>query len=68
MPGIAGAPKLGDKAQWKSRLSKGIQALYVGALNGIQGPKGVMPAKGGNNSLSDLEVKLAVDYMVSQVK
>jgi cytochrome c5 len=37
-------------------------------LNGIQGPKGVMPAKGGNNSLSDLEVKLAVDYMVSQVK
>jgi cytochrome c5 len=68
MPGIAGAPKVGDKAQWKSRLSKGIQALYVAALNGIQGPKGVMPAKGGNNSLSDLEVKLAVDYMVSQVK
>ena len=68
MPGIAGAPKVGDKGQWKLRLSKGIQALYAGALNGLQGPKGVMPAKGGNNSLSDLEVKLAVDYMVSQVK
>lgn len=68
MPGIAGAPKVGDKAQWKLRLVKGNQALYAGALNGIQGPQGVMPAKGGNNSLSELEVKLAVDYMVSQVK
>jgi len=68
MPGIVGAPKVGDKAQWKLRLAKGIQALYAGALNGIQGPQGVMPAKGGNTSLSELEVKLAVDYMVSQVK
>ena len=68
MPGLAGAPKVGDKAQWKLRLAKGIQTLYAGALNGIQGPQGVMPAKGGNTSLSELEVKLAVDYMVLQVK
>jgi len=67
-PGIAGAPKVGDKAQWKLRIAKGIQVLYVNALNGIQGPQGVMPAKGGNTSLSEPEVKLAVDYMVSQVK
>jgi len=34
------------------------------AINGYQGANGVMPAKGGNMSLSDDEVKNAVAYMV----
>ncbi len=60
--GVAGAPKLGDKAAWGSRIAAGN--LHANALNG----KGAMPAKGGNASLSDADVKAAVDYMVSQSK
>lgn len=68
MAGIAGAPKVGDKAQWQSRIAKGVDTLYGSALNGVQGQQAVMPAKGGNASLSELEVKAAVDYMVAQVR
>lgn len=67
-PGIAGAPKLGDKGQWAKRIAKGLDTLYAGAVNGIQGGAGVMPAKGGNPALSNAEVKAAVDYMVAQSK
>lgn len=62
--GAAGAPKLGDKAAWTSRISTGAAALYASAING----KGAMPAKGGNASLSDADVKAAVDYMLAQAK
>lgn len=62
--GAAGAPKLGDKAAWENRLKTGVDALLNAALKG----KGAMPAKGGNASLSDADVKAAVDYMVSQAK
>jgi cytochrome c5 len=66
--GIAGAPKVGDKGQWAVRVATGIEALYQGALVGKQSPAGVMPAKGGNPSLSDQDVKAAVDFMVAQLK
>jgi len=66
--GIAGAPKLGDQVQWKTRLAKGTKVLYINALNGISSSTGVMPAKGGNASLSDTEVKAAVDYIVAKTK
>jgi len=66
--GIAGAPKLGDQVQWKTRLAKGTQVLYVNALDGVSSSAGVMPAKGGNASLSDTEVKAAVDYIVTKAK
>ena len=66
--GIAGAPKLGDKGQWAKRIAKGPDALYAGAVNGVQGSAGVMPAKGGNPALSDAEVKAAVDYMMARSK
>jgi cytochrome c5 len=66
--GIAGAPKVGDKGQWAARVSAGTEALYQGALMGKQSPAGVMPAKGGNPSLSDHDVKVAVDFMLAQLK
>ena len=62
--GIAGAPKFGDKAAWAPRIKQGMDTLYKSALGG----KNAMPAKGGNNALSDAEVKAGVDYMVSAVK
>ena len=62
--GVAGAPKFGDKAAWAPRLKTGIDALYASALKG----KGAMPAKGGNASLADADVKAAVDYMAAAAK
>ena len=62
--GLAGAPKLGDKAAWKARLAQGLSTLHEHAIKGIR----AMPAKGANPSLSDPEVSAAVDYMVSQSK
>ena len=66
--GVAGAPKNGDKAAWGPRIAQGNETLYTHAIKGFQGKKGFMPAKGGNASLSDAEVKASVDYMVSQSK
>lgn len=66
--GVAGAPKVGDKAAWKPRIAKGKKTLYMHALHGFQGKSGFMPPKGGNASLPDSDVKAAVDYMVSKAK
>ena len=61
--GVAGAPKFGDSAAWKSRVVKGEEKLYANAINGYIGNAGVMPAKGGRPDLSDTDVKNAVDFM-----
>lgn len=60
--GVAGAPKLGDTASWGPRISSGLASLHASALKG----KGAMPAKGGNATLADADVKAAVDFMVAQ--
>ena len=62
--GVAGAPKLGDKAAWAPHLMHGTAGLLQSALKG----KGAMPPKGGNPSLSDDDVRAAVEFMVSQSK
>ena len=62
--GVAGAPKLGDKAAWAPRVQQGIDTLLQSALKG----KNAMPPKGGNAALSDAEVRAAVEFMVSQAK
>jgi len=62
--GVAGAPKLGDKLAWAPRIKAGNATLYNSSLKG----KNAMPAKGGNPSLADADVKAVVDYMVSQSK
>ncbi len=60
--GVAGAPKLGDKADWSARLDKGYDKLYASALNGI----GAMPAKGGNADLPEADLANAVAYMITE--
>ncbi|HIM05931.1 MAG TPA: cytochrome c5 family protein [Gammaproteobacteria bacterium] len=64
--GVAGAPMVGNAAAWADRIAAGNDSLYANAINGLVGSSGVMPAKGGNTTLSDAEVKAAVDHMVSQ--
>lgn len=62
--GVAGAPKFADKDAWKARIAQGESTLFDHAINGFKG----MPAKGGNTSLSDDDVKAAVTYMVDGSK
>jgi len=61
--GVAGAPKLGDKAAWAPRLALGVDGLTASAIKG----KNAMPPKGGSTA-SDAEIKAVVAYMVSSVK
>lgn len=66
--GAGGAPVLGNKADWAPRIAQGKDTLYKHAVGGFTGKKGMMPPKGANASLSDADVKAAVDYMVSKAK
>ncbi len=62
--GIAGAPKVGDKAAWGPRIAQGKATLYKHAIEGFNGKAGVMPAKGGQASWPDDLIKQAVDHIV----
>jgi cytochrome c5 len=64
MQSVAGSPKLGDKAAWAPRIDTGMDSLVQSVLKG----KGAMPPKGGNVSLSEAQVRAAVEFMVSQSK
>ena len=59
---IPGAPVVGKNDDWAPRIKQGKETLHKHALEGFK----AMPAKGGNASLSDDEVKAAVDYMANQ--
>lgn len=62
--GVLGAPKIGDKATWAARASAagGLDGLVASATKG----KNAMPPKGGDPSLSDAEVREAVQYLMKQ--
>lgn len=65
-PGIAGAPKVGDKASWAPSIKKGYDTLVQHAIAGFQEGTKVMPPKGGNPDLADVEVQRAVVYMANR--
>jgi len=62
--GMMSSPKLGSADDWAPRIEKGIDVLYSNAINGFN----MMPARGGRPSLSDDEVKAAVDHMIATAK
>lgn len=62
--GVAGAPKYGNKADWAPFLQTGIDTMVKNAINGIK----AMPPRGGNASLSDDQMRAAVEYMAAAVK
>ncbi|MEO7326351.1 MAG: c-type cytochrome [Dokdonella sp.] len=68
LAGIAGAPKVGDKAAWAPRVAQGVATLIKHATEGYTGKAGIMPAKGGNPALNDAQIKATVEWMVEQVK
>jgi cytochrome c5 len=66
---VAGAPLVTNKEAWAPRLAKGKDRLHQSALGGLTGPKGTqMPPRGGNDKLTDDQVKAAVEYMMAIVK
>ena len=62
--GVAGAPKLGDKAAWAPHIEEGIDHVVEAAIKG----EGAMPPRGGDPSLSDAEVRATVSYMLEQAR
>jgi len=62
--GAANAPKLGDAAAWAPRIKTGVNALVQSVIKG----KGAMPPKAGNPSLSEGEIRAAIEFMTSQSK
>lgn len=66
--GAGGAPMLADKSAWIARLAQGTDTLIAHAINGYNGKAGAMPARGGNPSLNDAQVKATVEWMLMQVK
>lgn len=62
--GVAGAPKLGDKAAWAPRIATGLDAMTASVIKG----KNAMPPKGGAVAAPDADVRAAVEYMVNASK
>jgi cytochrome c5 len=60
--GVAGAPKLGDKAAWGPRLAKGGEMLVARATEGFK----AMPPKGTCMQCSKDDLRAAVAYMVAK--
>ena len=58
--GAAGAPKVGDTANWAPRIKQGLQTLIDHALKG----KGAMPPQAGGE-YADGEIARAVVYMAN---
>jgi cytochrome c5 len=59
--GRDGAPKIGDAKAWEKRERLGLSGLTGHALEGVR----KMPPHGGSLSLTDLEIKRAITYMVN---
>lgn len=59
-----GAPAVGDVDAWKDVLAKGFDKVVINAITGMGG----MPPKGGNEDLTNTDVKLIVEFMVDSSK
>ena len=57
--GVGGAPKIGDRAAWIPRATRGYDIVVQSAIKGHGG----MPARGGMADLTDAEMRSAVTYM-----
>ena len=64
MNGVAGAPKLDDKAAWELRFTQegGMDGLVKSAALG----KGAMPAKGGFMHLTEDDLRNAIVFMLGE--
>ena len=59
--GVLKAPKLGDKQDWSNREQQGLEVLLTHAIKGFKN----MPARGGNPTIKDKEIEVAIKYMLA---
>lgn len=59
-----GAPVVGDVEEWRKITEKGFEKVVINAIEGMGG----MPPKGGNEDLTNTEVKTIVEFMVNSSK
>ncbi len=62
--GVAGAPKLGDKAAWAPRIAQGRDVIFTHDKQGLR----AMPPMGTCATCSDTDLMSAADYMISKAK
>ena len=63
--GMLGAPRFGQKKDWKKRLPNGDESLVASAINGLNN----MPPKGGyKRILSDDDVRAAALHLLQSVR
>ncbi len=61
--GLAGAPRLGNKADWRPRIKKKFSLLLKHATTGYR----AMPPKGACLECSTADLGAAIDYMLEQL-
>lgn len=61
-PGTGGAPKIGDRKAWEARAAGGLDSLVASAARG----KGAMPPRGGLSTLTDTELRQAIEHMIAK--
>ena len=64
--GANNSPIMGDAAAWQPRIDKGMEELYLNAINGYN--NNAMPAKGLCMGCTDEEVRATVDYILSALQ
>lgn len=64
--GLMGAPRIGNVSDWQARLKTAgsVDALVESAEHG----KGNMPPRGGMSSLTDNDLKAAIEVMLAKSK
>jgi cytochrome c5 len=65
--GAGGAPRM-VQADWTARIAQGTETLVRHAIEGYQGPAGLMPARGGNPALTDEQVEASVLWMLDHLQ
>ena len=60
--GAAHSPEVGDQIEWEIRMEKGMDAIMVNVMNGIN----AMPAKGLCMTCSADDLQEIVNYMVAK--
>jgi cytochrome c5 len=61
--GVLNAPKFQDVADWAPRMTKGFDAVWQNAINGI----GAMPPMGTCGDCSNDDIKAAIEHMIEGI-